>query len=100
VRGSHGIDEWLLRYVGEPVRRPQMGEALTASPNLQWHRREALRLRPLPMICSVITYLVDDDEAATSKTPTPHPKTKAPPGIAHWRFSSLVLRSTPNPTLP
>jgi len=43
VRGSHGIDEWLLRFLGKPVRPPQQGEPVPATQNVDWHRKEVFR---------------------------------------------------------
>jgi putative restriction endonuclease len=46
VRGSHGVGEWLLRFVGEPIRSPQAGEPPPAVGNMGWHRREVFRAPP------------------------------------------------------
>ena len=43
VRGSHGIDEWLLRFVGKQLRPPQQGESSPAADNIIWHRKEVFR---------------------------------------------------------
>lgn len=44
VRGSHGVDEWLVRFTGQPVRKPQQGEPAPAADNINWHRSEVFRL--------------------------------------------------------
>ena len=46
VRGGHGVGEWLLRFVGQPVRPPQAGEPPPAEGNMGWHRREVFRAPP------------------------------------------------------
>jgi putative restriction endonuclease len=43
VRGSHGVDEWLVRFTGQPVRPPQQGEPVPAADNINWHRAEVFR---------------------------------------------------------
>ncbi len=43
VRGTLGIEEWLLRFIGQPIRPPQAGELQPATGNIQWHRREVFR---------------------------------------------------------
>ncbi len=43
VRGSHGVDEWLVRFAGQPMRSPQQGELRPASQNIVWHRQEVFR---------------------------------------------------------
>ncbi len=43
VRGSQGVAEWLLRFIGQPIRPPQAGEPEPATDNIQWHRREVFR---------------------------------------------------------
>lgn len=46
VRGSHGVAEWLLRFVGQQIRAPQAGESPPADHNIDWHRREVFRAPP------------------------------------------------------
>lgn len=43
VRGSHGVDELLLRYIGRQMRPPQRGEPMPANEHTDWHRREVFR---------------------------------------------------------
>jgi putative restriction endonuclease len=43
VRGSRGIEEWLLRFVGTNINQPLVGESPPSSENLGWHRREVFR---------------------------------------------------------
>jgi putative restriction endonuclease len=43
VRGSYGVNEWLLRFTGQPVRPPQPGEPVPAPQNIAWHQREVFR---------------------------------------------------------
>jgi hypothetical protein len=40
------VGEWLLRFVGEPIRSPQAGEPPPAVGNMGWHRREVFRAPP------------------------------------------------------
>jgi len=42
-RGSRGIEEMVLQYLGKTIRPPQFGEPLPSSTNLSWHRREVFR---------------------------------------------------------
>jgi putative restriction endonuclease len=43
VRGSKGINEWLLQYLGQRVSPPLKGEPPPSTGNLAWHRREVFR---------------------------------------------------------
>jgi putative restriction endonuclease len=43
VRGSQGVGEWLLRFIGRPIRPPLQGELAPAAGNIDWHRREVFR---------------------------------------------------------
>ncbi len=43
VRGTQGVDEWVLRYLGQQVSPPLSGEQPPSSENLAWHRREVFR---------------------------------------------------------
>jgi putative restriction endonuclease len=43
VRGSHGVDELLFRFIGQTLRPPQCGEPEPALQNITWHRREVFR---------------------------------------------------------
>ena len=43
VRGSHGLEEWLLRFAGTPISSPLFGEPAPSAQNLGWHRQEVFR---------------------------------------------------------
>ncbi|MEO1270802.1 MAG: phosphorothioated DNA-binding restriction endonuclease [Myxococcota bacterium] len=43
VHGSTGVDELLLRFVGQPLRVPQPGTAPVAGAHIAWHNREVFR---------------------------------------------------------
>lgn len=46
VRGSHGVGELLLQFIGQPIRPPLAGESPPANENIDWHRREVFREPP------------------------------------------------------
>jgi putative restriction endonuclease len=46
VRGSTGIDEWLLQFVGSTINQPLPGEPPPSPSNVVWHRREVFREPP------------------------------------------------------
>jgi putative restriction endonuclease len=43
VRGSHGLEDWLLRFLGREVQTPLPGEPRLSHFNVGWHRREVFR---------------------------------------------------------
>jgi len=46
VRGSQRVEEWLLGFIGRPLRPPQPGEPEPALPNIRWHRTQVFRAPP------------------------------------------------------
>jgi putative restriction endonuclease len=46
VNGQSHVDTLFLRYVGQPMRRPQQGHLLPAAPFVAWHRKEVFRAPP------------------------------------------------------
>jgi len=51
--GRSGFDEWLLKFHGEPIRKPQRDEYLPAEGFLTWHEKEVFK-RP-PREVSIVT---------------------------------------------
>jgi hypothetical protein len=43
VRGTQGIAEWLLDFIGLPIRKPLPGEPPPAATHVPWRRREVFR---------------------------------------------------------
>jgi putative restriction endonuclease len=43
VHGSDGVEAWLLRFAGRPLRAPIPGEQAPARHHVAWHRREVFR---------------------------------------------------------
>jgi putative restriction endonuclease len=46
VHGQHGLDEWLLKFHGQPLRLPQRESYLPAGGYLAWHNLEAFKQPP------------------------------------------------------
>jgi hypothetical protein len=46
ARGQRGFDEWLLRFHGQPIRRPKRTSYLPAKTFLDWHEREVFKRPP------------------------------------------------------
>ena len=40
LRGSRGVEEWLVRFAGERIQEPQPGTPPPAADHIAWHRRE------------------------------------------------------------
>jgi len=43
AHGTHGMDEWLMRYHGKVIRKPQRPEYYPEDSNLVWHIKEVFR---------------------------------------------------------
>lgn len=43
VRGTSGVEEWLNRFSGRPLRGPQPGCPVPSPEHVRWHRREVFR---------------------------------------------------------
>lgn len=43
VHGSHGLEEWLVRHVGRPLRLPQPGTDPPSDGFVRWHQRQVFR---------------------------------------------------------
>ncbi len=46
VYGRHGFDEWLLKFHGESIRKPQRDSYLPAEGFLTWHEKEVFKRPP------------------------------------------------------
>jgi len=53
ARGQRGFDEWLLKFHGQPIRRPKQESHLPSGPFLDWHQREVFKrpARELSQLC-------------------------------------------------
>lgn len=43
AHGTCGFDEWLMRYHGQPIRRPQSPDYYPNDDYISWHVREVFR---------------------------------------------------------
>jgi len=46
LHGSRNVEEWLHRFAGRPMRRPQPGCPVPAPEHIRWHQREVFRGPP------------------------------------------------------
>ena len=44
--GRRGFDDWLLKFHGQPIRKPQREAYLPAGGYLAWHEREVFKRPP------------------------------------------------------
>jgi putative restriction endonuclease len=50
AHGQRGLDEWLLKFHGRPIRPPQRAAYLPGERYLAWHEREVFKRPPRELI--------------------------------------------------